>query len=134
MQRLHRFLWMAVVCIMAIVAVKAAPKPFQLSVVADGATLGTAAANLDVTVADGKAEWKLTDGHFAPASLPEAKVSMDPEVLAGSGKVPLAAEITVKDFTITVEQNTGVDISYRFRLSATLADGAVKSVSLAQLK
>ena len=112
----------------------AAAKPFEAKVQADGAALGVASATLDVTVANGKAAWKITQGRFAPATLPEAKTLWDDAILAGSGSVPSSASITVKDFTVTVEQNTGVDISYRFRLTASLADGAVKDVAITQVK
>lgn len=134
----RRTIWIAIlglVLALATADVRAAESKFSLNVQADGVTLGMASATLTVTdSAPGEVSWKLTDGVFTASTNPDGKLKYNEDMLNGTGKAKSTATESLKDFDITVEQTTGVDVTYRFRISATLADGAVKSVAIDQLK
>jgi hypothetical protein len=134
----RRSIWLAalgLILALVCVAARAAESKFSLNVQADGVTLGTAAATLTVTASTPTdVTWKLSDGVFTASANPDGKLKYDDAMLNGTGKAKSTGTATLKDFDITVEQNTGVDVTYRFRISANLADGAVKSVSIEQLK
>jgi len=124
-------LFAALWCVGAVAAVTS----YDAAVRADGVTLGTASGTLDVTRgADGRITWTLSDGRFTPATLPHAAVVFDAANLAGSGTAADAATVALKEFNATVAQSTGVDVTYRFEFTVTLEDGAVRNVSIHQMK
>lgn len=135
---LRSTIWIAalgIVLALTSVGARAAESKFSLNVQADGVTLGTAAATLTVTGSTpGEVAWTLSDGVFTASSNPDGKLKYNDDMLNGSGKAKSTETAALKDFDITVEQTTGVDVTYRFRISATLAEGAVKSVTIEQLK
>lgn len=112
----------------------AADIKFSLPVQADGASLGTASGTLTVIPGPpGTVEWKLSDGKFAAEANGNGELKWDEAMLTGSGSANATGAADLKDFDITLQQSTGVDVAYRFRLSATLADGVVKSVTIAKV-
>ncbi|HEY3413689.1 MAG TPA: hypothetical protein VGM51_11645 [Armatimonadota bacterium] len=120
---------------LATVSARAAERTFNLYVQADGVNLGTAAAKL--TVADagsGQVTWKLTDGVFTELPNPDGKLKWNDDILTANGKAKNTDTVALRDFDITVQQSTGVDVVFRFRLSATLAEGDIKSVAIEQVK
>jgi hypothetical protein len=84
--------------------------------------------------AGGGVSWKLSDGSFVPAALPHATVVFDAAALSGSGSAEAGETIALKEINATVAQSTGVDVTYRFRVYVTLADGAPRAVSIRQMK
>ena len=126
---------MGLVLTLAIVGARASERKFNLAVQADGVNLGSAAATLTITDAGpGQVTWKLTDGVFTALPNPDGKRKWNDDILTGSGKAKSTETVALRDFDITVQQSTGVDVAYRFRLSTTIADGAVKSVTIEQVK
>jgi hypothetical protein len=108
---------------------------YEATILADGQTLGVASGTLDVTpAADGGVQWTLSDGRFSPATLPHATVVFNASALSGSGTAASGDTIALKDFNATVAQSTGVDVTYRFRMSATLSNGAPRTVAIRQMK
>lgn len=133
-----RTIWifaLGLVLAVATVGARAADSKFNLAVQADGVKLGSAAATLTITDAgSGQVTWKLTDGVFTALPNPDGKLKWNDDIISGNGKAKSTETVTLRDFDITVQQSTGVDVAYRFRLSATLADGAIKSVTIEQVK
>ena len=113
----------------------AATAHYEATILADGQTLGVASGTVDVTPsADGSVQWTLSDGRFIAATLPHATVVFNASALSGSGAAAAGDTIVLKDFNATVAQSTGVDVTYRFRMSATLSGGAPQTVAIRQMK
>jgi hypothetical protein len=131
---ISRLLALGLLMFLVAVYARAADSKFSLTVQADGVSLATVAATLNVEAAqDGMVTWKFADGVFTALPNPDGSVNYAEDVLTGTGKIKATGNADLKDFDVTVQQATGVDVTYRFRISATLADGAVKSVSIAKV-
>ncbi|GEM_PF-4993342 len=98
----------------------ASSRPFVLAVVTDGTAVGTLSGTLEVSVSDSVIAWTLSSVKFHPGPIPDGTVACNADALNGTGTTPLSARAAVKDFCIVVTRDSGVDISYRFRLSAEM--------------
>lgn len=118
-------------CLLAVTAAWADSRSFSLPLEMDDRPLGTLSGRLTIDPAPtGGLTWSLSDGAFRPASVEDARVLHDPVALEGSGTVDKAERLTIREFKITLEQNSGVDVSYRFRLMAEISGDSIRSVSI----
>lgn len=125
---------MVLVGVLAGAGALAATSGFSVPLQADGAILGAATGVLDLAPADnGRVAWKLRDGAFAPEKVPGTTVTWNDTNLTGSGSAPSGEKAALKEFEVTVRQSSGVDVSFRFRLSATLTADKATDVSIEQL-
>jgi len=125
---------LGLVALLACAGVHAATATFDTALKADGTTFGQAKGSLEITpAAEGRLAWKLSGGQFTPATVPGSTVVWDEGNLAGSGSSDTADKLTLKEFEVTVRQSSGVDISYSFRLTATVEDGKPVTVALEQV-
>lgn len=131
--------WMSGICALALVAALnvagalAAVSPFSVSLQADGATLGAVSGALETAAAGDAVAWKIADAAFVPANAPGMSVAWNEASLAAAGTGRADEKATLKEFEVTVRQSSGVDVSYRFRLTATLSAEKPAAVSLEQI-
>lgn len=135
----RRLGWLAAVSVLFAAAfcagARAAATAYNATLQADGKALGTAAGTLDVSrAADGRLHWSLTGGQFTAAEVPHATVHIEGEALSGSGSTSATTTATLKEFNVVVSQSTGVDVTYRFRVTAALDGDTVRAVEIHQMK
>lgn len=131
--------WLRGICIwigMGVLAggAYAATSPFSVTLQADGTTLGAATGVLDLAPTDGgRVAWTLSNTVFQPASVPGTTVQWSDANLDGAGSAAAGERASLAEFEVTVRQSSGVDVVYRFRLSATLTASNATGVALEQL-
>jgi hypothetical protein len=107
---------------------------FSVPVTADGAALGTASALLKVTEKDKRLTWSLSEGQFVADGRREGAVVWPADVLAGSGQVDGDKSVVIKEFQVTVQQPTAVDITYSLRLRVAVDGDNIRAVSVEQAR
>lgn len=133
--RVCQRLALIVPCLLVCASAQADTQSFRLPVHIEDRTLGVWSGQLTLSATgDDQIQWTLSDSTFRATEFEEAKVVVDVSTITGTGQAPKAARLSIREIKVTLEQDTAVDVSYRFRMMAEADGDTIRSISLEHIR